>query len=281
MKIQRNIPIKSTLHNKPIVTDLFYNETNSKKPIVILCHGYKGFKDWGCWDLTAKKFANQNMVFVKFNFSHNGTTIENPSEFDDLNAFGENNFTIELQDIEDVINWLTTNQLLENQLDKNNITLIGHSRGGGVVLIKASESSKVSKVISWNGVSDFGSRFPKGEQLAHWKKDGVIYILNGRTLQQMPHKYQFYLDFKKNEERLTIKNAVANLEKPHLIISGGNDTVVTPKEGKIMQLWNPKSTLVEIEEMNHTLGGKHPWNLKKLPIHLEKAIDESINFINK
>ena len=32
----------------------------------------------------------------------------------------------------------------ENELDINNITLIGHSRGGGIVSIKASENSKIS-----------------------------------------------------------------------------------------------------------------------------------------
>ena len=67
-----NIPVKSSIHNKPIVSDIFYNKTNSKKPIVILCHGYKGYKDWGAWNLMANSFVDNDLFFVKLNFSHNG-----------------------------------------------------------------------------------------------------------------------------------------------------------------------------------------------------------------
>ncbi len=281
MKTLKNIAVKSTIHSKPIVTDVFYKPTNKKKQLVIFCHGYKGFKDWGCWDKVAKNFVDENIFFIKFNFSHNGGTLKNPIDFPDLKAFGENNFTIELQDLEDVINWISNNSEFENEVDVNDITLIGHSRGGGIVLIKALENKQVSKVITWNGVSDFGSRFPKDEQLEQWQKEGIIHILNGRTLQQMPHTYQFYQNFKENEERLTIKNVVKKLTKPQLIITGSNDTVVTPKEGEIMHSWNPKSTLIEIDEMNHVLGGKHPWENENLPKHLKKAVSESIKFIKK
>ena len=40
-------------NNKPIVTDVFYEETSQPKKVVIFCHGYKGFKDWGAWNLMA------------------------------------------------------------------------------------------------------------------------------------------------------------------------------------------------------------------------------------
>jgi len=64
MKKVLNIPVNSTIHSKPIVTDVFYNQTNYKKPIVIFCHGYKGFKDWGAWNLMAESFANEDLFFV-------------------------------------------------------------------------------------------------------------------------------------------------------------------------------------------------------------------------
>jgi pimeloyl-ACP methyl ester carboxylesterase len=281
MKIIKNELIKSTHHKKPIVTDVFFKENKTKKPIVIFCHGYKGYKDWGAWNLAAKTFAENNIVFVKFNFSHNGGTADNPIDFPDLKAFGENNFTIELNDLEDVINWVLHYQTLENQIDKTNITLIGHSRGGGIVTIKAAENSRVSKLITWSAVSDFGSRFPTGEALETWKKDGIAYILNGRTHQKMPHLFQFYQNFKDNEERLTIKKAVKKLNIPHLIIHGENDEVVLPKEAENLHLWNPKSKLVFIKKMEHALGCTQPWNHQKMPIHLEEAVQKSIDFINK
>jgi pimeloyl-ACP methyl ester carboxylesterase len=279
MKIIKNEIIKSSQHQKPIVTDLFFKENKIKKPVVIFCHGYKGYKDWGAWNLAAETFAKNNLFLVKFNFSHNGGTVENPIDFPDLDAFGENNFTLELADSEDVINWILQNKELKEEINNTNITLIGHSRGGGIATIKASENSKITNLITWSSVSDFGSRFPKGEVLEQWRKDGISYILNSRTHQKMPHLYQFYQNFKNNEERLTIKNTVKKLTIPHLIIHGENDLVVPPQEAKSLHAWNPKSKLIFIKEMNHPLGCTQPWNSTKMPAHLEDVVQKSIYFI--
>ena len=89
----KNILIESRFHDKPIVTDVFYLKNNVKKPIVIFCHGYKGYKDWGAWNLVAEAFVKSDCFFIKFNFSHNGGTAENPIDFPDLEAFSENSFT--------------------------------------------------------------------------------------------------------------------------------------------------------------------------------------------
>ena len=280
MKKLINQIIPSTTHNKPILTDVFYKKTEQKKPIVIFCHGYKGYKDWGAWNIAAEEFANNNLYFVKFNFSHNGGTVENPIDFPDLEAFGHNNFVIELNDLEDVINWVTSNPAFKNEADMNNITLIGHSRGGGIVMLKASENNKISNVISWAGVSDFGARFPKDEKiLQYWEKEGVSYIENSRTKQQMPHYFQFYKNFKENEKRLTIKTAVSSLKIPQLIIQGTKDEVVLPKEAENLHAWNPKSELVMIPEMNHPLGCSQPWEKTEMPTDLAAVVEKSIDFI--
>lgn len=282
MIANKNTIIESKHHKKPILTDVFFNKNTIKKPIVIFCHGYKGYKDWGAWNLMVPEFVNNNLFFVKFNFSHNGGTIENPIDFPDLEAFGHNNFILELDDLDTVINWIITNPDFKNEVDIENITLIGHSRGGGIVTLKASENNKISKVISWSGVSDFGARFPTDENiLQYWKKMGVSYIENARTKQQMPHYYQFYTSFKENEERLTIKNAVSKLTIPHLIIHGKDDVVVLPKEAENLHAWNPKSKLIVIENMNHPLGCTQPWNEPEMPIHLAEVVKYSIDFIQE
>jgi len=279
MQKKQNLIVKSKHHNKPILTDLFYKKDAKKKPIVIFCHGYKGYKDWGAWNIAAEEFSKSNLFFVKFNFSHNGGTLDNPIDFPDLEAFGNNNFTIELDDLEDVIDWVLNNSDFKDEIDTQNITLIGHSRGGGIVTLKASENKKITNVISWAGVSDYGARFPTGEVLETWEKAGVSYVENARTKQQMPHYFQFYKNFINNEERLTIKNAVLKLKIPHLIIHGENDEVVPLKEAKNLHSWNPTSRLIVIEKMNHPLGCTQPWEDKKMPVYLEKAVKESINFI--
>ena len=278
MKKVLNIPIEGK-HNKPVLADLVYTENNEPKQIVIFCHGYKGYKDWGAWDLVAEKFAESNLFFVKMNFSHNGGTIEQPIDFPDLEAFGNNNFTKELDDIDSLLNWLLNNETIKNEIDLTKITLIGHSRGGGIVLIKANEDKRITKIISWASVSDFGKRFPHGEQLEGWKMQDVAYIENARTKQQMPHYFQFYTNFKENESRLHIQNAVNNLKIPYLIIHGSNDETVPVKEAEDLLSWNSNNKLVLIENGNHSFGNKHPWESSILPKDLKTVIDQSIGFI--
>ena len=195
-------------NKKPILWDAFFNQDGNSKPIVIFCHGYKGFKDWGAWDLVAESFKKAGLFFIKFNFSHNGGTMKNPIDFPDLEAFAENNYSKELDDLDAILNRVYSDDFkYKNEINKRNITLIGHSRGGGISIIKASEDSRVTTLISWASVSGFGKRTSTTGDLNQWKKDGVKYVLNGRTKQQMPHNYQFYLDYKANEERLSIEAA--------------------------------------------------------------------------
>jgi pimeloyl-ACP methyl ester carboxylesterase len=267
-------------NQKPIIWDAFFNATQNSKPLVIFCHGYKGFKDWGSWNLVAEAFKNENLFFVKFNFSHNGGTVENPIDFPDLNAFAENNYSKELQDLKDILNYLLSDENpFIDEIDKNNITLIGHSRGGGIATIFASEDSRITNLITWASVCDFANRTATIGDLEQWKKDGVKYVLNGRTKQQMPHKYQFYEDFKANETRLNIELATIKIKIPQLIIHGNLDSSISFEEAEKLHHWNPDSMLVSIDNANHVFGSKHSWENEKLPEELKKVVDESLSFI--
>ncbi|MGB0896565.1 MAG: alpha/beta hydrolase family protein [Flavobacteriaceae bacterium] len=275
----KDTQVLSHNNRKPILTDVTYIQNQSKKPIVIFCHGYKGFKDWGCWNLLAERIAQSDMFVLKFNFSHNGGTIEQPIDFPDLKAFGENNFSKELDDLNAVINWITSSKNPYNdEIDHNNIILIGHSRGGGIVTIKASEDNRITKLVTLAGVSDYKSRFPIGAELEYWKKEGVAYIENARTKQQMPHEIQFYEDFIANEERLTISRAAKMTTVPHLIIHGTADETVPFVEAEQLHSWNNNSELFVIEDANHVFGGSHPWAQDSLPDDMELAVNEIINF---
>lgn len=267
-------------NQKPILFDVFYNKTEKPKPLVIFCHGYKGFKDWGAWNLVAKNFMKADLFFVKFNFSHNGGTIKNPIDFPDLSAFAENNYSKELHDLEAILNlFLSENYIFKNEIDINNVTLIGHSRGGGIAIIKASEDSRITKLITLASVCDFAKRTATIGDLKTWKKEGIKYVLNSRTKQQMPHNYQFHLDFIANQDRLNIERAEKKLNIPHLIIHAEDDPSVKYEEALSLKKWNPKATLIPIKNSDHVFGAKQPWNTSILPEALNVILRESIAFI--
>ena len=279
IKKVKNIPLEGR-HGRPVVTDVYYSEKEEKKPILIFSHGYKGFKDWGAWNLMAEEFTKKGFMLVKFNFSFNGGTLEEPIDFPDLDAFGENTFIKELDDLDVILNWITGQDFPYAEFsDISNISLMGHSRGGGTVIVKAAEDSRVKNLITLASVSDFGARFPKGAQLEAWKENGIAYVENGRTKQQMPHLYEFYANFKENEERLTISRAAKELKIPFLIIHGTEDPTVNVDNARHLKDWNKAADLLLLEGSNHVFEASHPWDEEMLPEAFKSIIQRVTTFV--
>lgn len=278
MHIENNTVLKRK-NNKPVVIDVFYQKEKQHQPVVIFCHGYKGFKDWGAWDVMGKAIAEAGYCFVKFNFSHNGGTVEQPIDFPDLEAFGNNNYTKELDDLGDVIDWIETNFKDNFAIDTSKIYLIGHSRGGGISILKTAEDSRITKLITLASVCDFEKRTATISDLEQWKNDGVKYVTNGRTKQQMPHYFQFYTNFIQNKERLNIEAACKNITVPQLIIHGDADTSVYIQEAENLHAWNPSSQLSIIKDADHVFNTKHPWKLELLSKELEEVTQRILEFI--
>ena len=264
--------------SKKILIDVNFNHNFKKKPIVIFSHGFKGFKDWGPFNKMAENFAEKKFFFIKFNFSYNGTSIENPIDFVDLDAFGNNNFSIELDDLNLVINWINDNSKFSNEIDTNNINLLGHSRGGAISILKSYEDSRINKVISWASPSNFINRMDESK-LDTWKKSGVAYIFNSRTNQNMPLFYQFYEDCITNKKRIDIENACRNLTVPHLAIHGTEDPTVDIKDVNDFKNWNPKTIVHKINDANHVFGVSHPFNEKSFPSHFIKILEKTFEFL--
>jgi len=278
MHIEKNI-VLIRADKKSIVLDTFYNPELPQQAIVIFCHGYKGFKDWGAWNIMAEQIANAGFCFIKFNFSHNGGTIENPIDFPDLDAFGNNNYTKELDDLNDVLDWVEATFKNNKAVNTSKIYLIGHSRGGGISILKTAEDSRMKKLVTLASVCDFEKRTVSIDDLSKWQKNGVTYITNGRTKQQMPHYYQFYESFIANKERLNIKNATKQITVPQLIIHGDTDTSVKIDEAHNLQEWNPRSILEIIPNADHVFNVRHPWEQDKLPSEFQNVIGTMIRFL--
>ena len=44
----KNIILKSS---REFLTDAIFPNSDKKLPLIIFVHGYKGYKDWGAWEL--------------------------------------------------------------------------------------------------------------------------------------------------------------------------------------------------------------------------------------
>lgn len=280
MKIINNISLKG-VNDRNFLLDIYYNPSEMQKKIVLMAHGFKGFKDWGIWDLCAKEFAKANFVFIKFNFSHNGTKAIKPTEFTDLEAFGQNNFSKELADIHELLQWIGHQTLIPaSELDLNNIHFIGHSRGGGIGVLATHFNPEIKSLITWASVDSLAYMWLSNPDFVEeWRAKGVHYILNGRTKQQMPLYFQLYEDWNKNEGRFDLQKVLQGLNKPVLIIHGDADPAVPVQAAYNLHEWTKNSQLLIIKGADHVFNGSHPYTREVLPENALALVQASLNFL--
>src|SRR3989339_708969 len=122
---------------------LFFGKT------LVFVHGFKGFKDWGFGPYLGEYFANRGFFVITFNFSHNGIG-ENKTEFNELEKFAKNTFSREVRELNEIISAFR-NDFFEVK-GNTPLGLIGHSRGGAIVLLTASKRTDVDAIVTWAAI---------------------------------------------------------------------------------------------------------------------------------
>jgi dipeptidyl aminopeptidase/acylaminoacyl peptidase len=265
----------------PIVATVYFpvkEEYSEKKlfPAVIFAHGFKGFKDWGGFPYLLDRLAKKGFVTIGFNFSHNGITPETPCEFSRPDLFAMNTISKELDDLNCLIDYVVKNSG-EFKINNNHISLIGHSRGGGTSIIKASEDSRVKSLITLASVAAFDRYTEKQKSL--WREKGYLEVPNVRTGQIMRMNLTYLEDLEKNHERLDICKAVKKLKIPFLIIHGREDLSVRYTDAEILYSFADKKNaeIHILENTGHTFGTEHPF--KGTTPAFEKVIDICADFL--
>ncbi|MBK7160686.1 MAG: prolyl oligopeptidase family serine peptidase [Ignavibacteria bacterium] len=258
-----------------LTTDFRFPESGKEKlPLVILCHGFKGFKDWGCFPYMMDRIAEEGNFAVSFNFSYNGTGENDfdQSDFTRLELFAQNTFSRELDDLGSIIDYLFENKDKYNY-DTANITLTGHSRGGGIAILKTAEDKRISKLVVLSSVCNFDRYSDTLKK--KWKEVGYFEVINSRTNQMMRLNYTLIEDLIKNKERLDIQKAISEITVPVMIIHGAQDITVdySNAEDLYSRSDKEKTKLFLIENTGHTFGAVQPFE------GTTKALEEVLTLI--
>ena len=241
---------------------------------VLVAHGFKGFKDWGFFPYLCERLAEDGHLVVSFNFSLNGTGPE-LVEFSDLDAFGRNTISREVDDLLWMLGQLCAGTWT-GRVTPGPVGLLGHSRGGGGVVVAAAEAGEaVSSLATWAGIASF-QRWTE-EQRREWETAGVAYVANVRTGQQMPIYKTVWDDLQANAERLDVLSAAARVRAPWLVVQGSEDPVVPEAEGRALSEAGPGAELLVLEGADHTFGAGHPYPVQEpTPPLLEAAVEATL-----
>ncbi|SFQ23047.1 alpha/beta hydrolase family protein [Salibacterium halotolerans] len=243
----------------------------TKRPVVIICHGFKGYKDWNFFPYTAEELAGSGYYAIRFNFSCNGVDKE---DFDELDKFAVNTYTRELKDLEALLQAAKDGDLpYSDMFDTDRTGIVGHSRGGATSIIFASEHPEVKSVVTWNGVADVDFL---GEELKQdIREKGAGYIANKRTNQDMPIKANLLEDIESNRERFDILSRINEMHAPLHIIQGDADGSWLQEGAEKMRDAASEHSLTIIEGGTHTFNAAHP--MEHVPRELEQAMEKTID----
>jgi len=223
---------------------------------VVLCHGLKGFKDWGFFPYLAERLARSGFSVVSFNFSGAGVGEDNET-FDELERFAHNTYTNELRDLYTVLDAVTNGAL---GLRTTDYGLLGHSMGGGIAVLRAAQDERVRALVTWAAVARFGRLIaPLTEQL---RRTGKAQILNQRTGQQLPLKRDILDDLDAHgDTTLNVVRAAGSVRAPWLIVHGTADESVPWGDGRdLHRAASDKTDLFLVDGAGHTFGAQHPWS---------------------
>jgi dienelactone hydrolase len=241
-------------------------------PVVIICHGFKGFKDFAFFPYTSRKLCEQGLAAITMNFSGNGIGTD-PLNFTALDRFEQNTIGQELDDIAVVLDGIASGALLGTQGDVQHIGIMGHSRGGCTALVKASEDHRLRCVVTWASPAALG-RY-SDEVLRQWKEAGRYNFVNARTRQDMFVDYAYIEDIQANRDHYSLDLAVSRLAVPYLTVHGTDDESVAVDAAHRLHGYarGGQAELALVEGGTHTFGTKQPFE-GSTPA-LEQAIDRT------
>lgn len=234
-------------------------EAPGERPTVVICHGFKGFMEWGFFPHLATLLAERGFAVVRFNVS--GTGMRPGDELvTDLQAFRENTCSRELGELLAVLA-ATGETIAPGRVDRDRLGLFGHSRGGANALLASARSpwrERVKALVTWAAIADVDRFTP--EQKEDWRRQGELPVVNARTGQRLALGPGMLADIEGRRAGLDLLAAAAERRAPWLLVHGTDDESVPMAEAhRLAERAAGDTELVLVPGASHTFGSRHPF----------------------
>jgi len=230
-------------------------------PVVVHCHGFKGFCTWGFHPPLAELLAAHGLAAVRFNFRGSGMA---PGDelVTDPEAFRADTYLAELGELLALLDRLgELDPGLDAAPDPGRVALFGHSRGGGVALLAAAHPAwrdRLRALVTWNAIGRC-DRWNEREKAA-WRAQGELQVANARTGQRLALGLQLLDEVESRAADLDLEAAANRRCAPWLLLHAEQDEAVPVAEGRALAAAAAApAELVELPGTGHTFGAVHPF----------------------
>ena len=239
--------------------------------VALLCHGFKGYKDYGFFPRLAHALAEAGLIAHRFNFSHSGMTNDLDT-FAREDLFEKDTWSKQVADTVTVAAAITAGVVPGAGLP---LVLFGHSRGGVTALLAAVELGAVVDGLI-TAASPHEACSLDEDQKTRLRKDGRLASPSSRTGQTLYVGQAWLEEIEAAPQRFDPTRAAGLVRCPHLILHGKDDsTVPWIAAHALHDAPGNNSTLEVMEGAQHTFNAPNP-----LPIEGD-APSVTVDFISR
>jgi len=197
------------------------DDAGGKLPVVLVMHGFKGYKDYGFFPYLTQGLADAGLVAIRFNFSHSGID-DDYSTFGRPDLFERDSWGKQLFDVQVVIGALGALPHAE-RMDVAKLAILGHSRGGVVALLAGGTDKRVGAVVSLSAPSS--ADMPE-DQKRIIRDEGFLVSPSSRTGQELRIGRAWVVDLDAHAEKRDVIRAVEHMTAALMIVHGTEDESV-------------------------------------------------------
>jgi len=206
-------------------------------PAVIICHGFKGYKEQMHLLSLARELAKNGILAFRFDFG-NGIG-ESYGKMADI-KFGQY-----LKDLKAAVDFISRQKIV----DKNKFGLAGHSLGGQLVMHYAPSDKRIKVIADLAGVISSKADVRQMQQYQEAKRAGYFIAYSRSKKRSLEIKFEYLKDLLSYDTAEKIKK----IRIPTLIVHGTHDVSVPLGHSRLAYklLKDPKKLAV-IKNAPHT-----------------------------
>lgn len=274
-------PILGTTHMPPSVGAI--------TGVLVICHGFKGYKDYGFFPYLAELATAHGLFAVRFNFSHCGmannlATFDRGYNFDRLDLFERDTWGKQVTDLATVAEGVHAGQIPGIEEVGLPAIFFGHSRGGVSALLAAARlgaqpgaSGKPVGVVTAAAPSEACSLDEAQKQAL--RSQGYLESPSSRTGQVLRVGRRWLREIERDPQAVDPKVAAAALSCPLLIIHGEMDPTVPVQDAHhLRHAAGDQADFLIVPDANHTFNAPNPMPFKSVPAQTAKMCDATCRF---
>lgn len=198
------------------------------RPAVILCHGSRGYKDWGFLPFLAARIAAEGLPAVTFSFTDSGISGRSGA-FDEPERYRKGTYGSELEDLRRVADWVALRHA-EADGAAPRLGIAGHSRGGAIAILHAAGDPRVRCLASLAAPSRIGV-WPD-RYFEAWRRGDPVTVRDFRTRSELRLGPEIYEDLERHRSRYDVIAALESIDCPLLVVQGDQDRSVRLEEAR-------------------------------------------------